>query len=579
MIICLVYIGKVPSYVRHCVQQLRDWSSLKLYFITNDIENCKELLPSYDITYIHPDELEGDNLNILEEKRKFFSLCSWVQGREHLFYYSMLRLYLIENFMKKYNVQDVFHLEIDNLIYYDPYEFKKQFQTRGISYLYEDKERGCASVFYARDIDSIKHLNDTIITYIDVNGGFNSEMGFLGRYIEEHEDKVYILPHTIPPSINPKISSNFEYFNNNWVFDSMSIGMWLTGIDKIHSNGTLKKCKSPWIPLDITGYKYEWKENKKGKKYPVMIDDKHECRIFNLHIHSKDLTPYLSTKFKLPSNRTIISGEPFQEVCELFINVEDGDKDWVPRLKDDSRHIHINDITNNFDNPKYVYTRGWNLNRLSEILQKFKNPFVLVAHNADEWIKNNQQMLPYLDSPKIISFFSQNLIIKHPKAFYLPIGLANSRWPHGNQEIFKKYMNRTRNKEGNGIFFNFSIETAPWYRQDCYNKLIAKGLKWVDNKPYEQYLQDLITYKYAICPIGNGFDCHRTWECIYLGIIPIFVAHPFVEILFTFTKMIVLRDWNDLPVVNGILDESKLTVYLPSNEDIYAEDYIKKIKA
>ena len=140
-------------------------------------------------------------------------------------------------------------------------------------------------------------------------------------------------------------------------------------------------------------------------------------------------------------------------------------------------------------------------------------------------------------------------------------------------------MNRTRNKEGNGIFFNFSIETAPWYRQDCYNKLVSKGLKWVDNKPYEQYLQELINYKYAICPIGNGFDCHRTWECIYLGIIPIFIAHPFVEVLLPFTKMVVLRDWNDLPVVNGVLDESKLTVYLPSNEEIYAEDYIKKMKA
>ena len=30
-------------------------------------------------------------------------------------------------------------------------------------------------------------------------------------------------------------------------------------------------------------------------------------------------------------------------------------------------------------------------------------------------------------------------------------------------------------------------------------------------------------YKFAICPEGNGVDCHRIWECIYLGVVPIII--------------------------------------------------------
>ena len=34
-------------------------------------------------------------------------------------------------------------------------------------------------------------------------------------------------------------------------------------------------------------------------------------------------------------------------------------------------------------------------------------------------------------------------------------------------------------------------------------------------------MKELASYKFAISPEGNGIDCHRTWECLYLGVIPI----------------------------------------------------------
>ena len=578
--IVLIYLGKVPTYTRSCVQQIKTWApETKIYFITDNLQNAKDILNDYDINYVDSSSLKSTMIQDIEAKRGKFSVCNWVQNREHLFYFSMLRFYLLEEWMRQTGIQDVFHLEVDNLIYYDPNEFIKQFRTRGVSYLYEDASRGCASVFYARDVDAMQHMNKTILTYIS-DKDFNNEMTFIGRYADEHPDRVYILPH-IPPADNgttvEKIASNFQNFGGEWIFDSMSIGMWLTGIDKIHSNGMLKREKSRWIPLDFTKFKFEWKLNRKEKLYPVMITPNHTCRIFNLHVHSKDLKPYLSYKFNLPNNKRLINGEVFQDECDLFIDVADDDKGWIPKWEHDPRHRYLKDIPDNFDNPKYIYIRGWQLNNINEILRKFKNPFVLVAHNADEWIKNNQGMVNVIQHPKIIKFFSQNLILNYPKAQFLPIGLANTHWPHGNQEIFLKYMNRKQNNvpfvttSKKDIFFNFSIETAPWYRQDCYDKCKAKGLEWVENKPYEEYLQTLSTYKFAISPLGNGFDCHRIWECVYLGVIPIVMYHPFIEVLRKTVKMVILRDWSEL-------DPENLPIYLPEVDMIYAEDYIKMIK-
>ncbi len=309
MIICLIFFGKVPSYTRYCVQQIREWSSLPIYFITNDIEYTKDLLFDYEITYVHTDELQSESINQLEHRKYSFPTSNGLPGREHLFYYSFLRLFLLENFMKKYNINNVFHLEVDNLIYNDPLSFETQFNTKGVSYMYENNSRASAAVFYARDADSLNHVNMTTLTYID-KGGWNSEMEFLGRYAVEHPDKVYILPH-VPTEVSPnvpRIAENFDSFNKEWVFDPQSYGFWLTGMDAVvHTDGILTYKHNGFCAVNSTGFKYEWSKDEKGRRYVTVETTTNKCRIFNLHVHSKDLTPHMSRKFKIPSNKTLIT--------------------------------------------------------------------------------------------------------------------------------------------------------------------------------------------------------------------------------------------------------------------------------
>ena len=39
--------------------------------------------------------------------------------------------------------------------------------------------------------------------------------------------------------------------------------------------------------------------------------------------------------------------------------------------------------------------------------------------------------------------------------------------------------------------------------------------------PYSVFLHNLANSKYMICPKGNGIDCHRNWEVLYMRRVPI----------------------------------------------------------
>ena len=66
------------------------------------------------------------------------------------------------------------------------------------------------------------------------------------------------------------------------------------------------------------------------------------------------------------------------------------------------------------------------------------------------------------------------------------------------------------------------------------------------NRDYQSYLYLLSSYKFAICPEGNGLDTHRFWECLYLKTIPICLKNPITKYYSKLFPIYLLDDWNDL---------------------------------
>ena len=47
--------------------------------------------------------------------------------------------------------------------------------------------------------------------------------------------------------------------------------------------------------------------------------------------------------------------------------------------------------------------------------------------------------------------------------------------------------------------------------------------------PHGAYFETLPSYKFVISPEGNGIDCHRHYEALMAGCIPIMERHPGIE--------------------------------------------------
>ena len=178
-----------------------------------------------------------------------------------------------------------------------------------------------------------------------------------------------------------------------------------------------------------------------------------------------------------------------------------------------------------------------------KILPYLQNKFILVSHNSDEMI--DEKYLTILEYPKLIQWYAQNIMIRHPKLELIPIGIANSMWPHGNLTTFQRVIN-TRSSKTKQIYFYFSLKTNQEERSECKLALEKKGLTFENPQPsFELYLRHLSTYKYAICPPGNGVDSHRIWECYYLGVIPIVKRSVFTELLSKQIHCLILDSWSD----------------------------------
>jgi hypothetical protein len=128
---------------------------------------------------------------------------------------------------------------------------------------------------------------------------------------------------------------------------------------------------------------------------------------------------------------------------------------------------------------------------------------------------------------------------------------------------------------------NFNKETNLKQRQDVAS--ILKNLKGIffehQKLTYKDYLNKLTTYKFVISPPGNSVDCHRIWESIYIGTIPI-ALKSIPMVYFKDCPILFIDRWEDLYEVD--LEEKYNTIIqkscIKSQFSFYREQILKTAK-
>lgn len=204
-----------------------------------------------------------------------------------------------------------------------------------------------------------------------------------------------------------------------------------------------------------------------------------------------------------------------------------------------------------------------------QYLTYINHDFILITHDADNPI--NQDYLPILENKFLKKWFGMNCHILHDKLQTIPIGVANECWPHGDKQAILDVAN-SNNKKTGLIYSNFDKNTNTSQRDDInniLNKLNGYNIE-TDKLPYKQYLEKLSTYKFVVSPPGNSVDCHRVWESIYVGTVPI-VLKSVPMVYFKDCPIFFINQWEDLYEVDleNIYDTIRLRSNIKSKFSFY----------
>ena len=198
---------------------------------------------------------------------------------------------------------------------------------------------------------------------------------------------------------------------------------------------------------------------------------------------------------------------------------------------------------------------------------------VFITHNSDYHI--NEKMIR-LWSPKTKIWLAQNKDFDIPILSGIPIGLENVRLrmsQAAKQGLYSSEVPGALSKahlidrisslcieKSSDVYMNFNIQTYPQERQHVWNMFVNK--QWVtstNDVSMEKFYFDLASHKFVISPRGNGVDCHRTWEALYLRTIPI-VKNSLHMNSFSDLPIYYVNDWNEI-------DYNKLAIFYDKVEN------------
>ena len=234
------------------------------------------------------------------------------------------------------------------------------------------------------------------------------------------------------------------------------------------------------------------------------------------------------TFHRFPSSRPFLSGDTFRQMADVVFDAHSNPK--ASDIKDKSIVFVFIDLLPFF---------------AEKILPDVMASFILITHKGDINITKDFEYVA--DNPKIIHWFAQNCDFEHPKITPLPIGLENQALHNvGNTADFKKLPKKRRNYVSK-IVVALNLSTNPDKRYPCYRAFWKKpNAVFINNITSSSiYRKTILQYMFIASPEGNGIDCHRTWEAIYLGLVPI-VDDNYLNRFFVSLGLPIIctNDWN-----------------------------------
>ena len=247
----------------------------------------------------------------------------------------------------------------------------------------------------------------------------------------------------------------------------------------------------------------------------------------------------------------------------------------LPKKRGDSLYIY----------PKYleIFT--------NHILPDINVEFVLVTGDEDTIIPNDIPNIStqILNNKYLLCWYAQNCVCITDKLKQIPIGFnfvsiaigtaldwGPQQSIHDQEEDIFRLVRENKGKERIKLCYgNFHLNITNPCRNDVINTVPKDLVYYEPNSTYRiNCWTNMVKYKFVLSPPGNGIDCHRTYEAIALGCIPIIKSSP-LDPLYEGLPVIIIKDWNE--VTRELLDKEynyNMEIY---SEKMYLQYWVDKI--
>ena len=238
-----------------------------------------------------------------------------------------------------------------------------------------------------------------------------------------------------------------------------------------------------------------------------------------------------------------------------------------------------------------------------QILPKINNSFVLVTGDSDMCVPkealSNSETYVLVNNSYLLKWFAQNTQLQnHEKIVQLPIGLDYHTISNNPNHNWKTHGEGFKPRFQEGVLITLRQQMKPFYdrnqliyvnftrgndrfgqRGSAFDQIPNNLLAINDNftKRTENW-RNITQYAFILSPFGIGMDCHRTWEALCLGAIPILKA-PNFQNMFEDLPVLIVSEWSEITreLLDKTIKEFKTREF--KYEKLTLQHWVKTIKS
>ena len=221
------------------------------------------------------------------------------------------------------------------------------------------------------------------------------------------------------------------------------------------------------------------------------------------------------------------------------------ERDYMTLFIDNIR-LYKRDIADIKPEDKTVIEKLQSKNDLLQLCGHFSSMRFIIFTNLEDTPTDKYIFDAIPDNVLCVS--AVNAIAHGGKVIPAPYGVQRRMNPQDNRiGSIELHMDHPPSKPS-GLLYVSHNENSNSERKGI--KDLFDGKEWAEvnqnRAPYSVFLHNLTNSKFMICPKGNGIDCHRNWEVLYMRRVPIMTRDSYLEVLFENYPVLFVDKYSDI---------------------------------